>query len=104
MARTSKWALADGKLWKDIQWTVTTEMVKEAWPSVLDEQIRKGRLKLDKCIILKIRQNADAIYLAILGTTLFHTDCPLWFAKMLYIRYVLKQPVDFSSREPNNCG
>lgn len=100
-ARTSEWAPPNGKQWKEINKNVTTEMVKEVWPNVSDESIRKGRLKLEKCIVPKIRTNAEAIFLACTGTTLFHTDCPLWFAKMLYMQYVLDQPVDFSSRAPS---
>lgn len=100
-ARSSNWAPAHGKQWKEINRIVTTDMVKSIWPGVSSDAIGKGRLKLDRCSNNNIKENAEAIYLACSGTTLFHTDCPLWFAKMLYCQFVMEETVDFSSRAPH---
>lgn len=100
-ARSSNWAPAHGKQWKEINRIVTTDMVRSVWPGVSSDAISKGRVKLDRCINNSIKENAEAIYLACTGTTLFHTDYPLWFSKMLDCQFVMGQDVDFSSRAPH---
>ena len=100
-ARTSEWASATGVQWKEINQIVDRDMIKSIWRGVADDNIKKGRLKLSQCNNDDIKVNAERIYLDVIGQPLHHTDCPLWFAKMLYMHYVMGRPVDFSSRAPH---
>ena len=40
----------------------------------------------------------------VFGHPLHNHDAPLYFAKMLYMQFVLEQPVDFSSKEAPQSG
>ena len=50
---------------------------------------------MDKCTNV----NIEKIYLEVFGHPLYHLDCPLFFANMLYIQLVWGQDVDFSSKD-----
>ena len=100
-ARTSRWAPADGAQYSAVTRTVDKDMIKAAWPGVTDDAIKKGRLKTTACNVPAITANAERIYVDVMGQPLHHNDCPFWFAKMLYMQFVLGTPVDFSSRPPH---
>ena len=76
---------------------VDRDMVKSIW-RVLEDNIKKGHLKLSQCSYEEIQTNGEKIFLDVMGQPMHHKDCPLWFSKILYCHYVLIRPVDFSSR------
>lgn len=96
--RMSKWANPSYAQWSDINKTVTKEMIKEVWPCS-EGEIKKGRWKVGKCRHDGIKQHAERIFLEINGHPLHNADAPLYFAKMLYMHFIMGQPVDFASRE-----
>ena len=89
--------------WKEINETVTTAMVKEVWPCP-DSETGKGRWKISRCRVDEIKKNAETIAMEVLGHPLHNHDAPLYFAKMLYMHFVLERPVDFSSKEAPESG
>ena len=99
--RTSRWAPVTGAQYAQVNKDVDKDMVKSVWPGVTDDQIKKGRLKTTSCNVPEIQANAEHIYVDVMGQPLHHNDCPFWFAKMLYMQFVLGIPVDFSSRPPH---
>lgn len=96
--RLSRWANPLHMQWKDVNNTVTTSMVKEVWPCT-DAEISKGRWKVSKCLHEEMKKNAETIAMEVFGQALHNHDAPLYFAKMLYMQFVLEQLVDFSSKE-----
>ena len=96
--RLSRWANPLHMQWKDVNNTVTTSMVKEVWPCS-DAETLKGRWKVSKCLHEDMKKNAETIAMEVFGQPLHNHDAPLYFAKMLYMQFVLEQPVDFSSKE-----
>ena len=99
--RTSRWAPVTGAQYAQVNKDVDKDMVKSVWPGVTDDQIKKGRLKTTSCNVPEIQANAEHIYVDVMGQPLHHNDCPFWFAKILYMQFVLGVPVDFSSRPPH---
>ena len=99
--RTSRWAPVAGAQYAQVNKDVDKDMVKSVWPGVTDDHIKKGRLKTTSCNVPEIQANAEHIYVDVMGQPLHHNDCPFWFAKMLYMQFVLGIPVDFSSRPPH---
>lgn len=96
--RLSRWGNPLHMQWKDINETVTTSMVKEVWPCP-DSETNKGRWKVSRCRVDEIKNNAETIAMEVFGHPLHNHDAPLYFAKMLYMHFVLQNPVDFSSKE-----
>lgn len=96
--RLSWWANPTHMQWKDINTEVTTAMVKEIWPCS-DSEIKKGRWKISKCLHDEIKAKAEMITLEVFGHPLHNADAPLYFAKMLYMQFILERPIDFSSKE-----
>ena len=43
--------------------------------------------------------HAECIFLKVFGHPLHNADCPLYFAKMLYVQFVQNRLVDFVSKE-----
>ena len=76
-------------------------MIKEIWP-LSEGEMKKGRWKVSKCLNEDIKQNAERIFLKVYGHPLHNADSPLYFAKMLYVHFVLGRPVDFASKDINN--
>ena len=75
-------------------------MVKDIWPC--DElEIKKGGWKITKCSHDDIKENAKRIHLEVFGQCLHNADCPLYFAKMLYVQFVQGCNVDFGSKKMN---
>lgn len=101
--RLSRWGNPLHMQWKDINEQVTTSMVKEIWPCP-DSEIAKGRWKISRCRVDEIKQNAETIAMEVFGHPLHNHDAPLYFAKMLYMQFVLGNPVDFSSKEAPQSG
>ena len=73
-------------------------MVREIWP-IIDANANKGQWKVTKFLNEDIQQNAEQIALEVFGQPLHNHDEPLYFAKMLYMHFVLKESVDFSSKD-----
>ena len=73
-------------------------MIKAIWPCA-DSDIKKGRWKVSICNNEDIKIHAKHIFLEIFGHPLHNVDCPLYFAKMLYVQLVQSRPVDFASKE-----
>ncbi len=96
--RLSKWANPNHAQWKEINKEVSKDMIRAIWPCE-DGEIKKGRWKVSKCRHLEIKDNAERIYLEVFGHPLHNADCPLYFAKMLFVQFVQQRPVDFSSKE-----
>lgn len=94
----SRWSNPLHMQWKEINDTVDTNMVKAIWP-ISDSNANKGRWKITKCTNEDIRNNAEQIAMEVFGHALHNHDAPLYFAKMLYMHFVLKKPVDFSSKD-----
>ena len=79
-------------------------MVKEVWPC-LDSETGKGWWKISRCRrVDEIKQNAETIAMEVFGHPLHNHDAPLYFAKMLYMQFVLERPVDFSLKEAPQSG
>lgn len=97
-SRLSKWANPTYAQWKDINKVVTKDMIKAIWPCP-DSEIAKGRWKVSKCLNDNIKIHAERIFLEVYGHPLHNSDCPLYFAKMLYYHFVMGCQVDFSSKE-----
>ena len=95
-SRMSKWANPSYAQWSDINKKVTKEMIRQIWPC-LEGEIKKGRWKIGKCEHDGIKQHAERIFLEINGLPLHNADAPLYFAKMLYMHFVMGEPVDFAS-------
>ena len=73
-------------------------MIKAIWPC-LDSEIKKGRWKVSRCNNKDIKIHAKRIFLKVFGHPLHNAECPLQFAKMLYVQFVQNKPVDFASKE-----
>lgn len=98
--RLSKWANPTYAQWKDINRTITKDMIKAVWPCP-ESEIAKGRWKISKCLNEDIKANAEKIYLEVYGHPLHNADSPLYFAKMLYHEFIDGRHVDFASKETN---
>ena len=73
-------------------------MIKEIWPCA-DSKINKGRWKVSRCNNEDIKIHVKCIFLEVFGHPLHNADCPLYFAKMLYVQFVQNRQVDFASKE-----
>ena len=73
-------------------------MIKAIWPRA-NSQIKKGRWKFSRCNNEHIKIHAKCIFLEVFGHPLHNADCPLYFAKMLYVQFVQNRLVDFASKE-----
>ena len=82
--RLSRWANPTYLQWKDINKEITKDMIKAISPCV-DSEIKKGRWKVSRCNNEDIKLHAERIFLEVFGHPLHNADCPLYFAKMLYV-------------------
>ena len=85
--RLSRWANPTYLQWKDIHKEITKDMIKVIWPCV-ESKIKKGRWKVSRCNNEDIKTHAKCIFLKVFGHPLHNADCPLYFAKMLYVQFV----------------
>ena len=92
--RLSRWANPNHAQWKDINKEISKEMIK-AIRACEDGEIKKGKWKVSKCKNQKIKDNVEQIYLEVFGHSLHNANCALYFAKMLYVQFVQKCPIDF---------
>ena len=84
--RTSCWASVTGAQYAQVNKDVDKDMGKSVWPSVTDNQIKKGLLKTTSCTVPEITADAKHRYVDVMGQPLHHNDCPFWFEKMLYMQ------------------
>ena len=78
-------------------------MVKEVWPCP-DSETSKGQWNISHYRVDEIKQNAETIAMEVFGHPLHNHDAPLYFAKMLYMQFVLHNLVDFFSKEAPQSG
>ena len=97
-SRMSRWENPSYAQWSDINKRVTKEMIMQIWPC-LEGEIKEGRWKVGRCQHDGVKQHAERIFLEINGHPLHNADAPLYFAKMLYMHFVMGEPNDFGSRE-----
>ena len=60
---------------------------------------RNKEREVEGCQHDGVKQHAERIFLEINGHPLHNANAPLYFAKMLYMHFMMGEPIDFGSRE-----